>query len=131
MTLNPHDQKPLRKPGSQSIKGCVLTMFCHSPCWQSILRLLVNPCCSSGCQCSNGASLRPKIQYAKILYMRRMFAIGRKSVVTLDFSVLATFGTTFCAKRKRFQQSVVTQRPNPIHPRLCCFHPFDGVPQLL
>ena len=60
-----------------------ITMLAVKRC-SSILRFLLNPCCSSGCHCSNGASMRPRIKYAKILYMRRMFAMGRKSVVTLD-----------------------------------------------
>ena len=51
---------------------------------KNILRFLLNPCCSSGCHCSNGASMHPRNKYAKKLYMRRMFAMGRKSVVTLD-----------------------------------------------
>ena len=60
-----------------------ITILAVNRC-SSILRLLLNPCCSSGWQCSNGASMRPRIKYAKILYMRRMSAMGRKSVVTLD-----------------------------------------------
>ena len=35
MTSNPRDQKLLINPGSQSTRGCLLTMFCQSPCWQS------------------------------------------------------------------------------------------------
>ena len=98
-----------RSPGQSSLAAvsagflsylCICNIFVRShplcPKWAAApwhagakskkinLRFLLNPCCSLGCHCSHGASMHPRNKYAKKMYMRRMFAMGRKSVVTLD-----------------------------------------------
>ena len=44
-----------------------ITVLAVNKC-SSVLRLFLNSCCSSGWQCSDGASIRPKIKDATIFY---------------------------------------------------------------
>ena len=143
MTSNQHDQKPLINPGSQSIKGCFLAMFCQSPYWQSIDALQ-----SYGCfwthvvpQADSAPTVLQCVQESNMQTFCTWGGCLRWAENLLWLwivSFLATFGTTFCAKHMGFhhfseycswckewwttrsqEQSAVTQRPNHIHPRLC------------